>query len=272
MTGSDARGTSGRTGQIAWWSTGAEPRLVLLHGFTDDAECWRPVLGALAGLGDVLAIDARGHGDSGLPDGPVGPAPQAADVAAVLDDLRLRHRIVVGHSMGAVTAAQVAADRPDLVSALVLEDPPPSLYGDAEPRGVPDWLAAARELSRDARIAACRLENPAWPSDELVPWAASKERFNPAFCSRATVPAPPLAQILAGTSCPVLLVHGAPERGGMVAPSDVADLRAAVGDRLSVVLVAEAGHSVRRDARATYAAALHAWLGTDREPGRQSQP
>lgn len=266
MTGSDARVSSGRTGQIAWWTIGAEPRLVLLHGFTDDAECWTPVLPALTGLGDVLAVDARGHGDSGLPDGPVGPAPQAADVAAVLDDLRLRHRVaLVGHSMGAVTAAQVAAERPDLVSALVLEDPPPNAYGDAEPRGVPDWLAATRRLSRDARIAACRLENPAWAVDELAPWAASKERFNLDFCARATVPAPPLAQILARTNCPALLLHGATDRGGMVAPSDVADLRAAAGDRLSAVLVAEAGHSVRRDARPTYAAALHSWLRTDRE-------
>ena len=266
MTGSDARVSSGRTGQIAWWTTGAEPRLVLLHGFTDDAECWTPVLTALTGLGDVLAVDARGHGDSGLPDGPVGPAPQAADVAAVLDDLRLRHRVVlVGHSMGAVTAAQLAADRPDLVSALVLEDPPPNAYGEAEPRGVPDWLAATRRLSRDARVAACRLENPAWAADELAPWAASKERFNLDFCARAMLPAPPLAQILARTNCPALLLYGATDRGGMVAPSDVAALRAAAGDRLSVVLVADAGHSVRRDARATYAAALHGWLRTDQE-------
>jgi len=267
MTGHDARLSTGRTGQIAWWTTGAAPRLVLLHGFTDDAGCWTPVLPALADLGDVLAIDARGHGDSGLPDGPVGPRPQANDVAAVLDGLHLSHRVVlVGHSMGAVTAAQLAAVRPDLVSALVLEDPPPNAYGDAESHGVPDWLSSARELSCDARIAACRRQNPAWPADELAPWAASKDRFDLDYCARATVPAPRLAAILAGTKCPTLLVHGAPDRGGMIAPSDAADLRAACGDRLTVVLVASAGHSVHRDARATYAAALRSWLPTVAEP------
>jgi pimeloyl-ACP methyl ester carboxylesterase len=261
MTGSDEPFSTGRTGRIAWRIAGTAPRLVLLHGYTDDAACWAPVLPELAGLGEVLAVDARGHGDSALPDGPVGPAPQADDVAAVLDDLRLGHRVVlVGHSMGAVTAAQLAAVRPDLVSALVLEDPPPNLYVDAAARGIPDWLVASRRLSREVRVAVGRLENPAWPADELTPWAVSKERFDLDYCARATVPAPPLAAILAGTRCPALLLHGAPDRGGMLAPSDVADLRAACGDRLTVVPVAGAGHNVRRDARSAYSAALRSWL------------
>lgn len=261
MTESDTRLSTGRTGEIAWWRTGAASRLVLLHGFTDDAGCWTPTLPALAGFGDVLAISSRGHGDSGLPGGPVGPEPEAADVAAVLDDMHPGHRVVViGHSMGAVTAAQLAAVRPDLVSALVLEDPPPNAYAQAAPRGVPDWLAAARDLPRDARIAACRRENPAWPADELEPWAVSKERFNLDYCARVLVPSPPAAAILARTQCPTLLLPGASDRGALLAPSDIADLRAAGGDRLTVVPVPNAGHNVRRDDRAAYAAALAAWL------------
>jgi pimeloyl-ACP methyl ester carboxylesterase len=253
--------SAGRTGDIAWWASGAAPRLALLHGFTDDAGCWAPVLPSLAGLGDVLAIDARGHGASGLPDGPIGPGPHAADVAAVLDDLRPERPVVLlGHSMGAVTAAKLAAVRPDLVAALVLEDPPPYAYPEAGSRGVPDWLTAIRKLSLDARIAACRLENPAWPADELAPWAASKDRVDLEFCERAATTAAPLAEVLAETACPTLLLHGAPERGGMISASDVAELRAVCGERLTVVQPAEAGHNVRRDARAAYVAALSAWL------------
>lgn len=261
MTGSDTRFSTGRTGDIAWWRTGAAPRLVLLHGFTDDAGCWTPILPALAGFGDVLALSTRGHGGSGLPDGPVGPEPEAADVAAVLDDMHPGHRVVViGHSMGAVTAAQLAAVRPDLVSALVLEDPPPNAYEQAAPRGVPDWLAWVLGLARDARIADCRQGNPAWPADEFEPWAVSKERLNLDYCARVPVPSPPVAEILARTRCPILLVHGAFDRGALLAPSDVADMRAGGGDRLTVVPVPNAGHNVRRDDRPTYVTALAAWL------------
>ena len=86
------------TGQTVWWMAGSSPDVVLLHGFSDDADCWIPVLPELAGLGGVLAVDARGHGASPLPAGPVGPAPQASDTAAVLEALRpARPAVLIGH-------------------------------------------------------------------------------------------------------------------------------------------------------------------------------
>lgn len=248
------------TDRIAWWLVGPRPDLVLLHGFTDDADCWAPLLPDLAAFGGVLAVDARGHGASALPPGPVGPAPQAADVAAVLDPLTTRPAVVVGHSMGAVTAAHLAAARPDLVAALVLEDPPPDAYGDASVRGVPEWLRAARAVPPADRAAVCGRDNPRWPRDELAPWAASKDHVDLEFCRRPTATAPPLAETLAGLDCPVLLIHGAVRHGGMVGPSDAEAMRRACDGRLTVVEFEDAGHNPRRDARADYLAALHAWI------------
>lgn len=248
------------TGKIAWWLVGAHPDLVLLHGFSDDADCWAPLLPDLAAFGGVLAVDARGHGASSLPPGPVGSAPQAADVAAVLDPLTTRPVVLLGHSMGAVTAARLAADRPDLVAALVLEDPPPDAYADSAVRGVPDWLTAARALPQPERIAACRRDNPRWPEDELVPWAASKAAIDLGYCLRPTAPSPKLAAILADVACPVLLIHGAPRLGGMVTPADAAEMRRACGERLTVVELGATGHNCRREARAAYLDALQAWI------------
>lgn len=249
------------TGPIAWWMAGTAPDVVLLHGFSDDADCWAPLLPDLNGLGGVLAVDARGHGASALPAGPVGPEPQATDTQAVLESLRPSRPVtLIGHSMGAVTAAHLAARRPDLVAALVLEDPPPDAYGDQRARGVPDWLAAARALPEAARIEACRRENPLWPADELPAWARAKDRLDLEYCHRPTAQAPPLALTLAAVACPVLLLHGAPQLGGMCGADDVAAMHKACAGPFSTAAFSEAGHTPRREKRDSYLSAVRAWL------------
>ncbi len=118
--------------------------------------------------GGVLATDARGHGRSGLPAEPVSEAVLAADAAMVLDDLAAGPVLVVGHSMGATTAAQLGRIRPDLVSAAVLEDPP--VFGrELLPAGcpVPDWLTDLRALDPQDTLDRGRADNPRWSADEF---------------------------------------------------------------------------------------------------------
>ncbi len=96
---------------------------------------------------------------------------------------------MVGHSLGAMTAAYLAASRPDLVRAVVLEDPP---TGEPQPdqertsEKIPTWLEELLALDVPARIARGRSDNPAWPEDELEPWAISKDQLN-LSCLRPTV-------------------------------------------------------------------------------------
>lgn len=98
--------------------------VVLLHGLTDSSACWPAVLPRLVAAGRrVVALDARGHGGRPVPDEPFTIAALAADAAAELRALDLGPAVVVGHSMGGVTAQELAATAPDLVAALVLEDP-----------------------------------------------------------------------------------------------------------------------------------------------------
>src|SRR5215211_2564853 len=94
---------------------GATP-IVLLHGFSDSGECWYPLVPHLAGRGSMALPDARGHGHSGVPDEPVDMEALAGDAAAVVRSLG-RPAILIGHSMGADTAAYLAARQPDLVVA-----------------------------------------------------------------------------------------------------------------------------------------------------------
>ena len=119
--------------------------------------------------------------------------------------------VVVGHSMGAMSAAHLAASRPDLIRAVVLEDPPtgqPTAGQQDVPWSVPNWLADLRALDLPARIARGRTDNPDWPDDELEPWATSKAQLNPHLFDLPFQEAAPLTDLLAATTCPVLLIHG----------------------------------------------------------------
>jgi pimeloyl-ACP methyl ester carboxylesterase len=83
----------------------------------------------------VYAIDLRGHGQSG--GGPIDDwRIMASDVAGFLEQAGIAHAVGVGHSMGAHTLVQVAADHPDAFARLVLFDPvilAPEFYTDAAP-------------------------------------------------------------------------------------------------------------------------------------------
>lgn len=96
---------------IAYDLTGAGPALVLIHGITESRRTWDPVVPALAADHTVLALDARGHGESGDAD-PYDSATMAADVAAMVGQLGLADPLVVGHSMGGIVATAYAAAHP----------------------------------------------------------------------------------------------------------------------------------------------------------------
>jgi pimeloyl-ACP methyl ester carboxylesterase len=83
------------------------------------AETWWPVARALTAHGRVLGFDARGHGRSGAR-GPWTTQRFAQDAAEVLEEVG--PALVVGHSMGGLHGLVLAAQRPDLVRSLVVED------------------------------------------------------------------------------------------------------------------------------------------------------
>ncbi|MGA8113671.1 MAG: alpha/beta hydrolase [Actinocatenispora sp.] len=260
----------GTTAHLAWYRTGEEPaEVAFLHGFTDSAQCWGPVIGALPEYRS-LAIDARGHGASGLPEEPFNPTAHRDDVALVLSDQpRDGGTIVVGHSMGAVSAAVLAATRPHLVRALVLEDPPTgersrSAGGQDAPRSMPAWLADLRALDLEGRIGHCRREHPQWPDTELEPWAVSKAQLDPHLFELATDGPVVLVAVLAAIACPVLLIHGDTERGSLISTRYAEMCAGVTGGEFRAAHVEDAGHSVHRDNPSRYLAELTAFLAQHR--------
>ncbi|RNG24505.1 alpha/beta fold hydrolase [Streptomyces botrytidirepellens] len=98
--------------------SGHGPALVLLHSSVCDRRMWDPQWPVLAAAGyRVIRCDFRGFGDSPAADHPYG---DAGDVMDLLDHLGIERAALAGASYGGQVALEVAAARPDAVTALVL--------------------------------------------------------------------------------------------------------------------------------------------------------
>ncbi len=99
--------------RLARETFGHGDRLILLHGFTQNRQCWGPFAEDLAIDHELVLVDAPGHGESHsiLAD---------LDLSAVLSGEAGGSGTYIGYSMGGRTALHLALARPDLVEALVL--------------------------------------------------------------------------------------------------------------------------------------------------------
>jgi pimeloyl-ACP methyl ester carboxylesterase len=107
------------------WGTAA-PELVLLHGGAQNAHTWDTV--ALALGRPLVAIDLPGHGHSSHRDDHVyWPADNAIAVEAAVRELAPDAKLVVGMSLGGLTALALTDRAPDVVRSLVLVDVTPGV-------------------------------------------------------------------------------------------------------------------------------------------------
>jgi len=110
-------------GRIAYDVTGEGPLVVCIPGMGELRSAFRATVPALQAAGHRLAtMDLRGHGDSDVTFDRYDDVAAAEDALALIDHLG-GPAIVVGNSMGAGAATWAAAERPDLVSGLVLIGP-----------------------------------------------------------------------------------------------------------------------------------------------------
>jgi pimeloyl-ACP methyl ester carboxylesterase len=107
---------------------GEGPGILLLHGLMGRARTWWRVAHWLTGYGRVVGWDARAHGRNPQREA-AATEDFVADAARVIRELDLGPAIVIGHSMGGLHAFALAAEHPELVRAVVVEDMAPDQRG-----------------------------------------------------------------------------------------------------------------------------------------------
>ena len=99
---------------------GSGPPVVLLHPFPANHNLWKPAAQALTTRYRVILPDLRGHGESGIGDGPATMEKHAADIARVLDHEEVRRAAFVGVSIGGYALFEFWRKYRARVDALVL--------------------------------------------------------------------------------------------------------------------------------------------------------
>jgi 2-succinyl-6-hydroxy-2,4-cyclohexadiene-1-carboxylate synthase len=243
-------------------------RLVLVHGFTQTAESWKPFAGLLrerlAPATDIVALDAPGHGA-------LAGVHVDLDVGAATIGRAGGPGTYVGYSMGGRYCLHLALGEPRLVERLVLIGATPGIEDDDEraARRRADE-ALAQRLERDGleRFLTDWLAQPIFAT--LPPAAAGIEQRR-----RNTVEGLASSLRLAGTGTQVSLW---PRLGELTMPvlvvaGQLDEKFTAIGRRMAgampaatFVAIDGAGHSVHLEQPERAADAIVAWLGADQPP------
>lgn len=244
--------------------------IVLLHGLGDSGDCWPDAVRRWSGDHLVVGVDALGHGRSPrfTPSQLAAADPMEEMYAAVLTVVssvaaQSGPVTLVGHSMGGGLAAAIAARRPDLVRAAVLEEP---AWRDQVHRVQPEHVVAERIADcrrfRDdpeGALADGTAEHRNWPDVELEPWARSKAQVDLGFLELGVASLDvPWEDLVRAIAAPTLVVVGA--ESDLISPAIRERAAAVANPRVQLEVVAGAGHTVRRDRPEDFHALVDPWV------------
>lgn len=138
--------------------SGSGVPLVLLHSLALSGQMWQVALPEIGPRRDVIAVDARGHGDSAWNGAPFAIADLADDVVELMAALGIERCDMAGMSMGGGIAMTVAAAHPQLVRNLALVDTT-AWYG---PQAADAWEERARAAEQKARAELLPFQTQRW--------------------------------------------------------------------------------------------------------------
>jgi lipase len=249
------------------WGTAGDRSVVCVHGVGQHGGVFATLAEQLAADGfRVVAVDLRGHGDSGR-EPPWDTETHVADLLETAADMGIESATWIGHSFGGRILAALAARAPERAERLVLLDPgigvePAHALKSAEMDRL-DWSFATVDgavnalLSSDSVVAAPKEIVAAYVAGDLKHGSDGRLRFR--HCPSAAVvawsevslPAPPVAQL------PTLLVR--PVISAVHSRDQDTRYRAELGSLLTMAAVPN-GHNVLWESPTETKAAIDAFL------------
>jgi pimeloyl-ACP methyl ester carboxylesterase len=238
---------------------GAGTPAVCLHGIWDSWRSWAPLAEGGAGALDgrpLWMIDFRGHGGSSKPERGYSWADYATDIVALAREQDWPRFSLLGHSLGALVSLLVAAELPEQVDALVLEDPPLPIF-----KGPSDLFRPVYEMraqSFEAIVDDFLVWRP-WVGRERAEESATNLLqtadgvFQATFTGASDAVDVPVPGVV--ISAPALVIRAGLTEQSALQDAGVQLLRAALAD-MRLETIPDTSHTVLRDAPDAYRALL----------------
>ena len=237
------------------WGNGAP--LVLIHGHPLDHTIWEPVVPLLENDFDMILSDLRGFGQSETVRTSYLLSDMAADIAALLDHLKIEKAAIAGHSMGGYIALAFARAYPErvrglgLVASHVFTDPPERKLSRYE---------TAAEIERQgvgilADTFPAKLTADAALQSVLREIILRQSAHGAAESLRAMAERADSSVLLAGFNFPVVVIHGTAD---VLIPVERACEAKALAKKIHLVEIEGTGHMPMMEAPQRTAEALMA--------------
>lgn len=257
------------------WGATESPPMILLHHINSHARTWDRFARSMRDDFRVIALDLRGHGDSDWAEaGGYTTEDYAADVAALVRHLDLQPAVVLGGSTGGRVGLVYAAQNPDQVLALIMED-----VGAVRPQRIADNFAErltrgdpefdteaewAEELRRSNRRADPEVfSRLAMHGTRRLPSGKLGLKRDPALL--AELRPIELWDAVRELRAPLLLILGA--ESTIVGP-DQTEMFRSIRPDVEIVTIPDAGHIVVHDQPERFEEAVRGFLGRRGLDGR----
>ena len=252
--------------------------IVAFHGVSDNGASLADIATRWGEQWRVVLVDSLGHGLSPRFSPQQLQAPFQSALQAAAETVRVEASqsvggqvVLFGHSMGGAIAAGVARDHPQLVRAVVLEDPAlltPTQEATYK-NNAGESVGGLEHISRDqsGAIANLLLAQPAyrnWPLSEYGPWAQAKTQVDRDFIATGVVG---LAgrEIIKELQVPTLVLTG-DDPDVLLGQAGLEKLAAYANPHLHTALISGATHCVRRDKSEKFQQAVNSFLAALPKP------
>ncbi|HXW73511.1 MAG TPA: alpha/beta hydrolase [Steroidobacteraceae bacterium] len=244
----------------------AGPPVVLVHGYTDNARDWVPLVPYLAPRLRLILVDIRGHGRSSKPECCYTRLDFAYDIKLLLDALGIARADLIGHSLGSIIVQTFAEYWPQRTARVVL----------ISSSGGPPPGAPSRPPAYDYAAEIRKLKEPIDPDSAfMIKWWSSPTPVDEDFIRRqrrdaAAIPlnvwlavldqgliASDLQQTLPHLKAPTLLIWGSEDP---IMPEEVRQTLRAALPQAQVKVFPGLGHNPFWEDPQAVARAINAFL------------